>query len=139
MTTVVLTCSTCGQSNRVPASRLNGAPKCGKCHAALVSAAPVDVDEATLAGLVHESSLPMLVDFWAPWCGPCRSVAPVLQQVAKKFAGQVLLVKVNTDENQSAGTRHRISGIPTLIAFQGGREQGRLVGAHPGPATRGDE
>ena len=75
--------------------------------------------------------MPLLVDFWAPWCGPCRAVAPVLKRIADRYSGKALVVKVNTDENPDAGAKHRVSGIPTLLACAGGREVERLVGAHP--------
>ncbi len=93
--------------------------------------APIPVDEATLAGLVRESPLPLLVDFWAPWCGPCRVVAPVLEELALARGGSVLFLKVNVDENQRASAQHQISGIPALVLFDKGQERDRLVGAHP--------
>ncbi len=134
MASVIITCSQCQAKNRIPAARLQEQPRCGSCQTALIAAAPIEVDAATLEGLVAESSLPFLADFWAPWCGPCRMVAPVLKDVAGRYRGRALIVKVNTDENQSAGARYQITGIPTLILFSGGREVQRLVGAHPAPA-----
>ena len=131
MTSLILPCGRCGQRNRVPAARLAESPRCGKCHEPMAPRAPVDVDEATLEGLIRESPLPVLADFWAPWCGPCRMVAPALSQIAAAQQGQVLVVKVNVDENQGAAARHDARSIPLLVLFQGGRELRRLVGAHP--------
>jgi thioredoxin 2 len=134
MTSLILSCSACQAKNRVPIARLRQSPRCGQCHKELRPDAPLEIDGATLQGLIAESPLPVLVDFWAPWCGPCRAVAPVLQKVAQRYAGQALVVKVNTDENPDAGARHNVSGIPTLLGVAGGREVQRLVGAHPQPA-----
>lgn len=134
MTSLILSCDSCQGKNRVPAARLQDSPRCGRCQKELRPHAPIEVDGATLQGLIRESKLPLLVDFWAPWCGPCRVVAPVLQQVAQRFAGQALVVKVNTDQNPDAGALHKVSGIPTLLGVARGREVERLVGAHPAPA-----
>ena len=129
MTQLILPCAACGQKNRVGADRLADAPRCGACHQVLDRDAPLDVDDATLEGLIEHSALPLLVDFWAPWCGPCRMVAPELAKVAQRRRGQALVVKLNTDENPRAGRRFRISGIPTLVLVKGGQERDRLVGA----------
>ncbi len=134
MASVIIPCPQCKTKNRIPAARLKEQPHCGSCQTALVSAEPIEIDAATLEGMIAESSLPFLVDFWAPWCGPCRMVAPVLHGIAGRYRGKALVVKVNTDENQDAGARHKITGIPTLILFSGGREVQRLIGAHPAPA-----
>lgn len=131
MSTLILTCERCGQKNRVPAARLAQAPVCGKCRHGVTPQAPLDVDGSTLEGLVRESGLPVLVDFFAHWCGPCRTVAPVIAQLAKARAGQLLVLKVNVDEAPEAGARHQVSGIPALLLFSGGRECKRLVGAQP--------
>lgn len=134
MTSLILPCSSCGQRNRVPAARLGAGPRCGHCHQPLAIDHPIEVDEATLDGVVRHAALPVLVDFWAPWCGPCRMVAPVLAEVARRHRGDAVVLKVNTDEHPGAGQRHQVSGIPTLVLFQAGRERDRLVGAHPAPA-----
>lgn len=125
-------CSRCGALNRVAGSHPEGAPVCGRCKEALdVSGAPQEVDAEGLARAIASSSVPVLVDFWAPWCGPCRAVAPVVEAVAKLHAGQLMALKVNTDANPEPSGRLGIRSIPTLIVFKGGAEVGRQIGALP--------
>ncbi len=133
---IVRVCPSCGQKNRVLWSRLDRLQKearCGNCGAALTPIAePVAVDQgAALDALLRESALPVLVDFWAPWCGPCKMVAPEIAKVAQRNAGQVLVVKVNTDVDPAVGSAHRIQSIPTMAVFAGGREVARTMGARP--------
>lgn len=127
------TCPSCGKKNRILYSRLDQEARCGSCGTALPPLSePLAVNQdAELAGLLRESSLPVLVDFWAPWCGPCRMVAPEMATVAQRNAGRLLVVKVNTDADPAVGQKHRIQSIPTMALFQGGREVARTLGARP--------
>jgi thioredoxin 2 len=130
---VVVACGACGQKNRFAYERLGETVRCGKCKATLPPpAAPIDVDSsARFDRLIAGSAVPVVVDFWAPWCGPCRMVAPELQKVAARQAGKYLVVKVNTDVLADLGERFGIRSIPTMAVFAGGREVGRTAGARP--------
>lgn len=124
-------CVHCGATNRVPAARLADDPSCGRCGQALLAGAPADLDEAGFERVVAHTELPVLVDFWAPWCGPCRMMAPAFAQAAAQLKGRALLVKVNSDEHPQLAARFGIRGIPTLVRLQGGRETARQSGALP--------
>jgi thioredoxin 2 len=129
---LVLQCPKCGQANRVPFGRVGQRAKCGRCEADVRDPGkPVAVDGAELEGLIQQSPLPVLVDFWAPWCGPCRMVAPQLEQVAQRMAGEVVVAKLNTDECPEAGARYRVQSIPLFVVFARGREVLREAGARP--------
>lgn len=136
---IIRACPACGKKNRVLYSRLGSEARCGSCGTALPSPSePLEVDQGSaLSGLLRESGLPVLIDFWAPWCGPCRAVAPEMQKVAARNAGKLLVVKVNTDVDPRVGAEHRIQSIPTMAVFQGGREVGRTMGARPAAQIEG--
>jgi thioredoxin 2 len=130
---LIIECASCGQKNRLAYPRLADSVRCAKCKASISApATPVDVhDSADFDRLVAETPLPVVVDFWAPWCGPCRMVAPELQKVAARQAGRLLVVKVNTDELSDLGQRFNIRSIPTMAVFAGGKEVARTSGAKP--------
>ena len=130
---VVIACPACGKKNRTLYSRLGSATRCGQCKRDLLPpAAPIEVARsADFDRLVAASVLPVVVDFWAPWCGPCRMVAPELEKVAARQAGKILVVKVNTDALGDLGERFQIRSIPTMAVFAGGREVARTAGARP--------
>jgi thioredoxin 2 len=135
---VLIPCPSCGKTNRVQYSALGKTTRCANCHAALPAPGePVEVPDApAFDALIASSSLPVVVDFWAPWCGPCRMMAPELDKVAKGAAGEWLVVKVDTEAVPELGERFRIRSIPTLALFQGGREVNRAAGARPAADIR---
>lgn len=128
---VLLRCTGCGTTNRVPAGRVGAKPVCGTCKKGLEAGRPQIVDSASFDALVLRQELPVLVDFWASWCGPCRMIAPTLEGVATKLAGRLVVAKVNVDEAQDLAARYGIQSIPCLVAFSGGAEVDRVVGALP--------
>ena len=123
----IVVCPHCGKKNRLRPSS-EGVPRCGNCHNALPWI--VDADRDSFEAEI-DASVPVVVDFWAPWCGPCRLVSPVIESVGEKHGARITVAKVNTDENQALAMRYSIFSIPTLIVFEHGREAARLVGYMP--------
>lgn len=126
-----LVCPGCAAVNRVPDERLGEQPVCGRCGAELLAAAPRELDEAGFERIVERHGMPVVVDFWAPWCGPCRAMAPQFEAAARQMGGRATFAKVNTDVEPDVAQRLGIRGIPTLAVFADGREIGRVSGAMP--------
>jgi thioredoxin 2 len=134
---LVFRCSHCGAFNRLSLLVPGREPICGKCKSSLdVAGHPSDIDPAGFDKAVAAAPALLLVDFWAPWCGPCRTMAPVLEELGRQTAGRLVVAKLNTDHAPEISQRLGIEGIPTMILFRGGREVDRLVGAHPLPEVK---
>ena len=130
----LIRCSSCGATNRVPPEKLSQGlqPVCGRCKTPLLAGdKPVTVTDATFSAEVERSPLPVLLDLWAPWCGPCRMVAPVIEELARDMAGRVRVAKLNVDENPATASRFHVQSIPTLLVLKGGKEMDRIVGVQP--------
>jgi len=126
-------CPACGAVNRVAAGRLGDGPRCGTCKQPLFTGKPVTLDEASFPRQVGRSDIPVVVDFWAPWCAPCRMMAPAFEQAAAQLEPRVRLAKLNTEEAPSLAAQYDIRSIPTLAVFRSGREVARQMGALGGP------
>ena len=131
-----LVCPHCGAVNRVPAERLRQRPKCGKCGGEMLPAQPIELTAVSFDKFIARNELPVLVDFWAPWCGPCKQFAPTYAQLAGEYLDRVRFAKVDTEAEQQLAARHAIRSIPTLALFKGGREVERIAGALPAAQLR---
>lgn len=133
---LLLACPRCLVGNRVPAGRLGDEPKCGKCGAPVLDPHPVPLTDATFDAFTARNDLPVLVDFWAAWCGPCRMMAPAFEQLAGEMKTQVRFAKLDTEAAPGTAGRFGIRSIPTMILFRGGREAARVSGAMDRRAIR---
>lgn len=124
-----IVCPACMAVNRIPADKLSAKPKCGKCHQPLFNQHPLELNSANFQQHIKHNDIPVVVDFWAPWCGPCKMMAPAFEQAAAQLAPDVRLAKLNTEVEQTLGANLGIRSIPTMIAFRNGQEVARQAGA----------
>jgi thioredoxin 2 len=126
---MLISCPHCQATNRVPAERLGDDPTCGRCGRELLGGHPVELTDASFAAVTSKTELPVVVDIWAPWCGPCRTMAPQFEQAAALLKGRAMLAKLNSDAHPQASAQLGVRSIPTMVVFRGGREVARVSGA----------
>ena len=126
-----IVCPHCHTTNRIAVDHLGGEANCGSCHQPLITGEPIPLDASSFAKHVGRSQFPVVVDFWAPWCGPCRSMAPAFEQAANTLKTQAQLVKLDTEAHPQASAPYNIRSIPTMVVFKEGKELGRISGAMP--------
>lgn len=134
MNSIEIACTQCGTKNRIPAEKQHLGPKCGKCKTAISlgnAAVPVELDDSTFSGFISTVAKPVMVDFFSPTCGPCRTLAPVINTMARKFYGRLIIAKLDTSRNQMAASQYRIRGVPTLLFFKNGELMDQVTGALP--------
>jgi thioredoxin 2 len=131
MTERLVKCPSCGATNRLPPPAPGRKPVCGKCKTPLVASGPVQVTDQTFASEIEQSAIPVLLDLWADWCGPCHMLAPTIDQLSSEMAGRVKVAKLNIDENPETANRFGVRSIPTLLVLKGGEVVDRLVGVQP--------
>ncbi len=134
MNSLVVTCNNCGTKNRIPADKQHLGPKCGKCKSTIsigATAVPVELDDSTFSGFISRVSKPVVVDFFSPTCGPCKMLAPVIDAMARKFYGRVIIAKLDTSRNQMTAAQYRIKAVPTLLFFKNGHLVDQVAGALP--------
>jgi thioredoxin 2 len=134
MNSIILSCDSCGKKNRIPADKQHLGPKCGSCGTAInlgQSAVPVELDDSTFVPFISQAKKPVMVDFFSPTCGPCRMLSPVIDNMAKVFAGRVIIAKLDTSSNLNIPSQFQIRGVPTLIFFKDGEKVDQVAGAIP--------
>jgi thioredoxin 2 len=124
-----IVCPSCDAINRIPVAKMEAAPSCGKCHKPLFNQHPVILNSENFQKHINRNDIPVVVDFWAPWCGPCKMMAPAFEQASAELSPQVRLAKLNTEDEQNIGSHLNIRSIPTLVIFKNGREVARQAGA----------
>ena len=136
MSTTNVTCQKCHATNRLPTERLNDQPKCGQCKAPVFNGKPIELNSSNVAAVLNHNQIPVLVDCWAPWCGPCKSFGPIFDKATQELEPTLRFAKLNTEAQQSIAGRWRIQSIPTLILFKDGKEAARMSGALPMPQLK---